>query len=236
MSGKPSKPKSPPTPSRALSDAVADVKKLYGEYSHAKFTKPEIASALGVAANSGPFSARIFTLKEFGLLSQSGSDYSVSESFMTLNSTDSTDPKFKQTALEAIRKSDVFRELLDDAKNKLPSVDGVATKLENQKRFNAERAKISANVLEKSLRYAGVLDNSNNILPVRVEPGGNGKAGQDERHQGNENGDDPDPLPADTLSVEIPVADSRKVMIRYPRDLSAEEAKKVGAVLSAIVA
>ena len=37
-----------------------------------------------------------------------------------------------------------------------------------------------------------------------------------------------------TLSVEIPVGD-RKVAIRYPRDLTPDEAKKVGNVLGAIV-
>ena len=42
-------------------------------------------------------------------------------------------------------------------------------------------------------------------------------------------------LDADTLSVEIPVGEDRKVTIRYPRDLSTDEAKKVGNVLSAIV-
>jgi hypothetical protein len=39
----------------------------------------------------------------------------------------------------------------------------------------------------------------------------------------------------DMLSVEIPVGEDRKVAIRYPRDLSPDEAKKVGNVLSAIV-
>jgi hypothetical protein len=93
---------------------------------------------------------------------------------MTLNSADKNESKFKQAALDAIRKSDIFRELLDHFKSKLPSLDGVATRLENQKRFNAERAKLVATVLEKSLHYAGLLDGSNNILPIRDTPGANG--------------------------------------------------------------
>ena len=67
-------PKSPPTPSRSLGDAVNDVKKLYAEYSHGKFGKAEIASTLGVAATSGPFAAHLFTLKAFALINQSGPD------------------------------------------------------------------------------------------------------------------------------------------------------------------
>jgi hypothetical protein len=236
MSTKSRKPRSPATPSRPLGDCVSDVKKLYAEYSHGKFQKAEIASKLGLSAGSGPFAARLFTLKEFGLLEQSGSDYSVSDSFMVLNSSDQADAKFKSAALAAVRKSDVFQELLDEFKTKLPSIEGIATRLENQKRFNADRAKVAAGVLEKSLRYAGVLDNSNNILPIRDTPGGDGAAGasgEDPVH-GEDLGVD-QKLLSDTLGVEVPVGDGRKVLVRYPHDLSAEEAKKVGAVLAAIV-
>ena len=65
---KPRKPKSPPTPSRPLGESVGDAKKLYAEYSRGKFAKPEIASAFGISVTSGPFAARIFTLKAFGLI------------------------------------------------------------------------------------------------------------------------------------------------------------------------
>jgi hypothetical protein len=239
MNTKANKPKSPPTPSRALGDCVADVKKLYAEYSHGNFAKPEIASNLGFSANSGPFAARLFTLKQYGLLTQSGTDYSVTETFMTLNSTGTSDARFKTAAVDAIRKSDVFRELLDEFKNKLPSTEAVANRLETLKRFNAERAKLAANVLEKSLRYAGVLDGSNNILPIREALGASGRGAGSEQEQ--ERADQPDPgsvdenVPPDTLGIEIPVGDGRKVVIRYPQDLSADEAKKVGNVLNAIV-
>lgn len=244
MNTKSNKPKSPPTPSRPLGDCVDDVKKLYTEYSHGKFAKSEVASKLGLSATSGPFAARLFTLKEFGLLDQNGADYSVSDVFMTLNSTDPGEAKFKQTALDAIRRSGTFKELLDDFKNKLPSVDAVAKRLETQKRFNAAPAKAAANVLEKSLRFAGLLDSSNNILPVRDGASGAGGARADQsgerkqehsEHQQDENGRHDEPLAPDTLSMEIPVGEGRKVVIRYPRDLSAGEAKKVGNVLNAIV-
>lgn len=245
MTTKSNKPKSPPTPSRPLGDAVGDVKKLYDEYSHATFAKAEIASKLGLSATSGPFAARLFTLKAFGLIVQNGNVYGVSETFKTLNSTAPTEPEFKRTALGAIRQSDTFRELLDDFKSKLPSNDAIASRLENQKRFNAARAKATALVLEKSLRFAGVLDSSNNILPVR-DAGGSGQQNGGDGDGGGDNGgtggtddserltqDDPS---ADVLSLEIPVGEDRKVLVRYPRDLTADEAKKVGNVLNAVVA
>jgi hypothetical protein len=239
---KSNKPKSPATPSRALGDCVSDVKGIYAEYSHGKFAKAEIASKLGISATSGPFAARLFTLKAYGLINQNGADYTVSDSFMTLNSTDTGDAKFKQAALDAIRSSETFRELLDEFKTKLPSQEAVAGRLETQKRFNAERAKAAASILEKSLRYAGVLDGSNNILPVRDGASGGSPTPDSgaERNLGdNGNGGvppvDEGPLPPDTLSMEIPVGEDRKVVIRYPRDLSSAEAQKVGNVLNAVV-
>lgn len=233
------KPKSPATPSRTLGDSVADVKKLYNEFSHSNFSKSEIASKLGVSATSGPFAARLFTLKEFGLIDQNRTDYAVSDSFKKLNGAQSGDATFKRTALAAVRRSTIFRELLDEYKTKLPSIELVAGRLETQRRFNAQKAKAAAEVLEKSLRYAGVLDGSNNILPVRdtaADSNGDPNQPQDPTvgDEGN-NGQNGDPLPPDTLSMEIPVGEGRKVVVRYPRDLSAAEAKKVGNVLNAIV-
>lgn len=243
MSTKTRKPRSPAVPSRTLENCLDDVKELYREYSHASFTKSEIASALGVSAASGPFAGRLFSIKEFGLLEESAGSYSVSDMFMTLNSTDHGDATFKQAALDAIRRSEIFREVVDSASGKLPSSSSVAHRLETQKRFNATRAMKVANVLEQSMRFAGVLDGSNNILPVRDTGGGGGAADEREQdhapdgepHDGRGHDQPDEALGPDTLSVEIPVGEDRKVAIRYPRDLSSDEAKKIGNVLSAIV-
>ena len=237
---KPRKPKSPPTPSRPLGESVADVKKLYSEYSHGSFTRTEIASKFGISATSGGFAGRLFTLREFGLLVQNGNEYIVSDVFLTLNSSNSSDHTFKQAALQAIQSSDTFRELLEGFNNKLPSQDAIASRLETQKRFNRDVAKKAASVLEKSLRYAGVLDNSGNILPVRAISGtsGVGGGGGEREPEASTKGRGAvvEPPSLDTLSLEIPVGEDRKVLIKYPRDLTPAEATKVGNVLNAVVA
>ena len=239
MSTKPRKPRSPATPSRALDDAIADVKRIYDEHSYASLEKSEIASVLKVSATSGPFSGRLFSLKEYGLLDQNGDSYKVSDTFPTLN-TNNKDAKFKRAALAAIRRSATFQEILDSYPNKLPSVSSIAHRLETQKKFNPVPAKSAASVLEKSLRFAAVLDSSNNILPVRDagDPGADEHDHElDNRRSRNDRHEDhrEDTLGRDTLSVEIPVAEERTVVIRYPHDLSAEEATKIGKVLAAIV-
>jgi hypothetical protein len=231
------KPKSPPVPSRPLEDCVADARKLYEAYTHGSFSRAEIGSTLKVSSTSGPFAGRLFSLREFGVIDGDPSNFKVSEAFKKMNSAARGDAIFKSEALAAIKKSDTFRDLLVAFPNKLPPQDAIASRLENQKKFNPAAAKRAAQVLEESLRYAGVLDGSNNILPVRDEPQG-GNVGDERREERSgedeEFGNDTSLKP--TLSVEIPVGADRKVAIRYPRDLTADEAQKVGNVLKAIVA
>lgn len=231
------KPKSPPVPSRNLERCMADVQKLYKEYSHGPFSRPELASTLGVSAASGPFAGRLSSLRQFGLIEGQGSDYKVSQTFIVMNSNGRDSAAFKAEALRTIKAPSTFRELLEQYTSKLPSKDAIASRLETQKKFNAEAATRAATILEESLRYAGVLDGSNNILPVRN--GGVGRAGDDHDDERNETNDETPDLggagdSAAALRVEVPVGD-RKVVVQYPRDLTADEAKKVGAVLAAIV-
>jgi len=230
------KPKSPPVPSKNLEGCMADVQKLYKEYSHGPFSKPELASTLGVSAVSGPFAARLSSLRQFGLIEADGSDYKVSESFMVMNSSGRDSAAFKAEALRRIKRPATFRELLEEYVSRLPSRDAVASRLETQKKFNAEAAARAASVLEESLRYAGVLDGSNNILPVRDDRPADRDDNKDEpgetKDEAPELGDAGSTTAA--LRVEVPVGD-RKVVVHYPHDLSADEAKKVGAVLAAIV-
>jgi hypothetical protein len=139
--GRKVKPKSPAAPSRNLQDAVADVMKLYLVYSHAGFSKEEIASKLGVKVTSGPFGARVFTLKEYGLIEKYNGNFKVSQSFMTFKTAPKDGAVFKRAALDAIKQSKVFSELLAEFKGKLPDQDSVAQRLETQKHFNADRSK-----------------------------------------------------------------------------------------------
>lgn len=229
---KKSKPKSPPVPSRSLKNCFEDTKKLYGQYSHASFSKVEIASTLKVSAKSGPFNARVFTLKEFGLIDSRGTDYTISELFKGLKGNTPESQTFKQRAMEAIRRSDTFRGLLDEFRGKLPQQDLVAQRLETQKKFNAERAKIAAAVLENSLRFAGVLDASNNILPVRESHPGSTTS--ESEKESRESAEPETPTPRD-LRMEIPLGNGRKVTISYPGDISKGEVERVSKVLQAIV-
>jgi hypothetical protein len=232
------KPRSPAVPSWDLKDAFEDTKKLYDTYTHGTFSKSEFASVLKISATSGPTQARIFTLKEYGLVEGTNDSFKVSQRFMDMKDEPQASAAFKRNALQAIRGSAIFTELLDEWKTKLPPREAVANRLEQQKKFNPDRAKEIAEVLEDSLRFAGVLDQSGNILPVRDDPNA-GDERDDQRRDNDDRHDDDVDLDdmeiAAHLRTEIPLGDGRRVVVSYPNDLSDKEATKVGKVLAAIV-
>jgi hypothetical protein len=233
------KTKSPPTPSYTLKDAFEDVKKLYGRFSHASFSQPEIASALKMSSTSGSFVRRIFSISEYGLVDRSGEKSSVSKLFHSLDPADPKRPDFQRAAMQAIRRSPVFTELLNDFKTKWPGEEVVGQRLEKERGFNAERAREVAKVLFKSLQFAGVLDANNNILPVRegdveqtsIESSGGGGA------SGAQSQAEPEKvvLSGSNRRSEVPLADGRVAVVIYPHDLTSSEATKIGKVLGALV-
>jgi len=234
------KPKSPAVPSYSLKDSVDDVRKLYQTFSHAVFSKPEIATTLKMSSNSGPFVRRAFTLSEYGLLVESGAGHKVSDLFLTLNSGDASSAAFKRAALKAINNSAVFAEVLAEFKTKLPPQASVAQRLETQKKFNADRAKEVASVLERSLQFAGVLDSSNNILPVRDDSSAGDTSKSQELHKEEPTVVTPPVTPgavpmANARRTEVPLTDGRIAIVQYPHDLSTAEAEKIGRVLAALV-
>jgi hypothetical protein len=210
---------------------------LYDAYTHGAFSRAEIGSTLGVSSTSGPFAQRLFSLREYGLIEGEANNFKVSETFKKINSSQQGSAEFKTAAVAAIRKSEAFKELLDAFSSKLPANEIIASRLENQKKFNPDRAKTAARILTESLRYAGVLDGNNNILPVRADLNGGDVDKGDDNSTADEvpDGDLSGEQTISSLSVEIPVGDERKVVIRYPRDMTSDEAQKVGKVLSAIV-
>ncbi|MCC6499889.1 MAG: hypothetical protein IT313_06440 [Anaerolineales bacterium] len=229
---KSSKPKSPPVPSYTLRDSLEDAKKLYKKYSHASFSKAEIASALNMSSGSSSFAKRLFALTEYGLIEGSGDSYKTTGRFSVLNSNKPESSTFKKNAFDAIQSSGVFLELLNEFKTKLPDQNAVAQRLETQKKFNAERAKEVASVLEKSLQFAGVLDGSNNVVPIR--DGAANPSDNDQGGHGDESEDDHPPV-ASMRKSEIPLANERTAVVSYPHDLTKDEATKIGRVLSALV-
>lgn len=247
---KPSRrPKSPPAPSSSLKDCVSDVGKLYGTYARGSFSRPELASILEVAADSGPTNQKIFTLlKGFGLLVADGDKFKVSEEFVKLKNATPGTPEFKRAAYSVIIRNNLFKELIDSFHSKLPARSAVTMRLEQEKGFNQERAGEVARVLEESLKYTCVLDASGNIVVPRDDQtdglneldqaNGLGIVSNPAGNSGTAIQNNPSSYPPSlqgALKIEIALKENRKSVVFYPQDLSGEEAEKIGKVLKAIV-
>ena len=239
---KPARVVSPASPTFSLEDALDDAKKLYDTFSHAGFSKAEIASTLGISAASSALSNRLTTLTQYGLIADAGAGHmKVTDHFHKLRTSTPGSAEFKSAAFETVRRSGIFRELLDDFKTKLPERDVVAQRLETQKRFLADKAKSTAGVLERSLIFAGVLDANRNIVPAR-SPIVTGKPQEKVEADaledavglaggaGGEHAEGPK-----ARRTEVPLTSGRVAIVAYPHDLNPDEADKVGRVLKALV-
>ena len=234
---KKSKPKSPPVPSRPLEDCFNDARRLYAEYSHGSFSRAELASALGVSSTSGPFAARLFSIREFGMIEPDGSNFKVSGDFMAMNSHARESGEFKSAAMRAVRRATTFSELLDAFPSKLPSRDALTARLETQKKSTQTRPSVQHVCLRNpsaSRACSTTRTTSFRCAMPGLRPGRAKRAEATEEHDEREV-EDTTTSHTPSLRVEIPVGTERKVVVHYPRDLDADEAKKVGAVLAAIV-
>lgn len=233
------KSKSPPAPSYSLKDLYENAEALYEEFGRNSFKKEEMAPTLGhKSTSSGAFARRFFSLKELGLIEssdESGEEFAVTDRFLQMRTNDKGSSAFQRAAKEAIESASVFSDILGRYEGKLPSQGNVANRLEGDLGFNPNRSETVARVFEESMKFAGLLDENNNILPVdEADVSDEDKTADDEaaKKPGTKNGQ---VEAGDRLTTQIPVGGDEVVTVAYPQDLTPGDAKKVGAVLSALV-
>jgi hypothetical protein len=229
------KPNSPKAPGTSLRTAVAEVTKIYQAYSHGTFQRGEMANALGMSSGSGAFMGKAATLKEYGLIDETGGSARVSDLFKAILSAPIGSNELKRHALQAVRTPAVFARLLAQFGSKVPDVGVIALRLETQERFNRERAAAVATALRTSLAEYALIDGNGNLLPVRED------AADAKREEDDDDGQDeqasplaPSIPPAVGMSrVEVPLGAGRKAIIALPDDLTQADKTKICAILEA---
>ena len=240
--------RSPSAPIHSLEKALSEAQEIYKKYSHNDFLPVEIASALEVSFNSGNFREKILALKEFGLIEKTSKGFKVSNLFHILNLGDKESNEFKRAALDSINKVDIFAKLLSFFPTKMPDLKVLSQRLEVVMMFNAARAQKVAGVFCSSLKFSGVLDSRDNILPLKVDNLDiNGSkevelpVNSDESLVGG-NALSPfsnlpvqQETPANLCRAEIPLSSGRIAIAFYPNDLTSQEAARMAKVLAALV-
>jgi hypothetical protein len=229
--------KIPQVPSYSLGQCFDDVRKIYNQYSHATFSRAEVANALGYSASSGPFGSRMASFRVYNLLEEKDGGYKATDLFKALKITQKGSPEFSQYAIQAIKSSTLFEEILSEFRHKIPEMKILAQRLEIQKKFSVEKARDIASVFIESLNFAGVLDSNNNFLepkktdPANVSPSISIPSGRTNDAQGVL---DSGTTTGNSLQIEIALANNRMARVVYPRDISKDDAAKIGNVLGAI--
>jgi len=238
MSTTPTASKSPAAPSRSLATCYAIASKIYDAYSHTEFGAPEIAGAANLSATGGPGKSLVSDLKQYGLIEKTkASRFIISQELKNAHAMEQESHEFKVAAYEFVKRPAVFQKLLLDVKGKLPEETALANNLRSTYQFNPAKAKATAKAISESLDWAGVLDQKRNIIEPRPAKNLTGSGGTDKLGEVAPNDLDEveDRAPkGKLLTLDIPLADGRTVHVRYPFDLTAEEAKKIGNVLAAI--
>ena len=227
--------KSPPVPSRNLEDCLADAKAVYTSLGHNSFQRTEMASVLGIAADSGPTSSRLYSIRAYGLIDvASDGSCKITDQFHNLDNAENGGVEFKRLALEAIKRNQIFAYLFSEFPTKLPSTQIIAKRLELSKKFPPAKATEIASVFEECVRFSGVVDSSGNILPIR-------EVAQERKDEGAKDAQGTDAIPANIqtekknlLKLDIPIGNQRVITVLYPHDMTADEATKAGKVLSAV--
>lgn len=234
----PSTSKSPAAPSRSLATCFKIAAKIYDSYSHTEFGAPEIAGAANLSATGGPGKSLVSDLKQYGLIAKTKAGrFVIAQELKDTHALTEGSPEFKAAAYEFVKRPTVFQRILVDVKGKLPEETALANNLRSTYQFNPDKAKATAKALSESLEWAGVLDPKRNIIEPR--PGKSTGACGDAAVTGQELIDDVDDgdkyvAKGRLLTLDVPLADGRTAHVRYPIDLTPEEAKKIGNVLAAI--
>jgi hypothetical protein len=215
---------------------MSEVAKVYERYSHASFTRGEMASAVGMSSGSGAFYGKAATLNMYGLIEESGGDVKVSSLFKTIYQAPDGSPEMRRNALQAVGRPSVFAGLLRSFGSRIPDEAAIALRLEMQGGFNRDRAQEVASAFRTSLSDYGLIDGSGNLLPVRdaaTLPVPEADDDDDEQVASPSAQSATVPSGPGSFRVEVPLASGRKAILALPDDLSETDTKKICAVLNA---
>jgi hypothetical protein len=219
-------------PVKNLEDSFNYAKKLYDTFTHSKFVKSEIASVLNFTASSGGFALVLNALRNFDFIELDQNGYLLTENFKNLNFAQKGSNDFKKFSNQSIINIPLYVELLGAYQHKLPPQHIIAQRLELNKKMSPNWAKNVARAFEESLKYAGFLDNNNNILPFKEE-----LTPETKNTNNNEILEDTTnqiEVSKNILILGIPLKDNRVVKIYYPNDMTMDEAKKIANILNAL--
>ncbi|NQW16836.1 MAG: hypothetical protein HQ478_05045 [Chloroflexi bacterium] len=240
------KRRSPLAPAYSAEHCFEVTARLHAKISNRVFDQAELASVLGISPGASTTDRLVSSLRQFGLVDKGDHGLTLTERASVLVAAKSSnDPSaFRVAALETVDSSPVFKELRESFGAKLPPSDALVSRLEKSG-FTTRSAKQTASALRDSLRFAGVVDDDDNIIgdldnlpePVAVT-----------------SSEDSEITPIDQVDfsaivasegqvevnlshprIDVPLEGGRVATVLYPPRLSRADVEKVYAVLDALI-
>ncbi len=159
------KRRSPLAPAYSVEHCFDAASQLQNKFGRETFDQDAMAGVLGISAGASTTDRLVSSLRQFGLVDKSEIGLSLTDRQRGLRfaRSEGDTAGFREIALQAVDAAAVFQEMRGDFGVKLPPEDALIARFETQG-FTQRSARQAARALSESLRFAGVLDDDNNII------------------------------------------------------------------------
>src|SRR5580658_3915375 len=113
--------RSPSYPAFDLVEAITKADAIYKNERRSATTPEVLAAHMGYSAAVGPGGRAVSALRQYGLIEENGGKYRLSDIGYTLIHFDHSSDEWKAAVSEASRRPTLFRELLEEYPDGLPS-------------------------------------------------------------------------------------------------------------------
>ncbi len=245
------KRRSPLAPAYSVEHCFDAASRLQDKFGRETFDQDGLAGVLGVSPGASTTDRLVSSLRQFGMIEKTVAGLSLTDRQRGLRFARSEGDAagFREIALQSVDAAAVFQEMRADFGVKLPPEDALIARFE-EKGFTQRSARQTARALTESLRFAGVLDDDDNIISDLVEaaPSPEGAEASEAEVTPIEEVDFTDVPAADEAvelvaseeaflarpRIDVPLGEGRSASVLYPSSLSRSDVEKIYGVLDAL--
>jgi hypothetical protein len=247
------KRRSPLAPAYSVEHCFDAASRLQDKFGRERFDQDAMAGVLGVSAGASTTDRLVSSLRQFGLVDKSEIGLSLTDRQRGLRfaRSEGDTAGFREIALEAVDAAAVYQEMRGDFGVKLPPEDALIARFE-EKGFTQRSARQTARALSESLRFAGVLDDDDNIISDLEEVAAAPEASETEESAEVTPIDEVDFEEAAAAAkavepaaseeaflarprIDVPLGTGRSASVLYPAGMTRSEVEKIYGVLDALI-
>ncbi len=248
------KRRSPLAPAYSVEHCFLAASRLQDKFGRETFNQEALAGVIGVSAGASTTDRLVSSLRQFGLIDKTDIGLSLTDRQRGLRfaRSEGDTAGFREIALEAVDAAAVFQEMRGDFGVKLPPEDAMIARFE-EKGFTQRSARQAARALTESLRFAGVLDDDDNIISELEEVAGPIETAEaavtDEAaevtpikevdfEEAPAAGEAVEPASEEAFlarpRIDVPLGAGRAASVLYPAGLTRSDVEKIYGVLDAL--